>query len=76
VHSRFDALLEAMIRTKEKERREEPGKDKTKDLLDILMDAAADPAAEVKLTRDNIKAFVLVSTPLICQFISCRSLID
>jgi hypothetical protein len=69
VHSRFDALLEAMIKTKEKERREEPGKAKTKDLLDILMDAAADPAAEVKLTRDNIKAFVLVSTPLICQFI-------
>ena len=66
VHARFDALLETMIKTKEKERRgESPAdKDKTKDLLDILMDAAADPAAEVKLTRDNIKAFVLVSTPL------------
>jgi hypothetical protein len=56
-----------MIKTKEKDRREGPGKAKTKDLLDIVMDAAADPAAEVKLTRDNIKAFVLVSTPLICQ---------
>jgi cytochrome P450 len=69
VHSRFDALLEAMIKTKEKDRREGPGKGmaKTKDLLDIVMDAATDPAAEVKLTRDNIKAFVLVSTPLICH---------
>ncbi|KAM3297889.1 hypothetical protein ACQJBY_039710 [Aegilops geniculata] len=59
VHARFDALLESIIRAKEKERRDGAGGGKTKDLLDILMDAAADPAAEVKLTRDNIKAFVL-----------------
>nr|BAK05774.1 predicted protein [Hordeum vulgare subsp. vulgare] len=59
VHARFDALLESIIRGKEKERREGADGGNTKDLLDILMDAAADPAAEVKLTRDNIKAFVL-----------------
>ncbi|EMS63218.1 Cytochrome P450 93A2 [Triticum urartu] len=59
VHARFDALLESIIRAKEKEWRDGADGGKTKDLLDILMDAAADPAAEVKLTRDNIKAFVL-----------------
>lgn len=63
VHARFDALLEVMIKTKEKERgaadEADKGGSKTKDLLDILMDAAADKTAEVKLTRDNIKAFVL-----------------
>jgi hypothetical protein len=30
-------------------------------MLDILMDAAEDENAEVKLNRENIKAFVLVS---------------
>ncbi|OEL30836.1 3,9-dihydroxypterocarpan 6A-monooxygenase [Dichanthelium oligosanthes] len=32
---------------------------KHKDLLDILMDKAEDKTAEVKLTRDNIKAFII-----------------
>jgi flavone synthase II len=32
----------------------------SKDLLDILLDKAADHAAEVKLSRDNIKAFIIV----------------
>ncbi|VAI93298.1 unnamed protein product [Triticum turgidum subsp. durum] len=68
VHARFDALLQSIILAKEKERRDGADGGKAKDLLDILMDAAADPAAEVKLTRDNIKAFVLVSTPsTLCQ---------
>ncbi|XP_062183994.1 cytochrome P450 93G1-like [Phragmites australis] len=30
-----------------------------KDLLDILLDKAEDEAAEVKLTRDNVKAFII-----------------
>lgn len=62
VHARFDALLEVMIRAKEEARRDPHPRDKsrtTKDLLDILMDAAEDEAAEVRLTRENIKAFVL-----------------
>ncbi|CAL5002627.1 unnamed protein product [Urochloa decumbens] len=37
----------------------EAGAEKAKDLLDILMDAAEDENAEVKLNRENIKAFVL-----------------
>ena len=36
-----------------------PPTNSSKDLLDILMDAAEDVNAEVKLTRENIKAFVL-----------------
>lgn len=68
VHAKFDALLEVLIRKKEEARRspaasEEAGV-KAKDLLDILMDAAEDENAEVKLTRENIKAFVLVSALL------------
>ncbi|CAO2188870.1 unnamed protein product [Urochloa humidicola] len=65
VHAKFDALLEVLIRKKEEARRSatpaagEAGDEKAKDLLDILMDAAEDENAEVKLTRENIKAFVL-----------------
>ncbi|RLM87426.1 3,9-dihydroxypterocarpan 6A-monooxygenase-like [Panicum miliaceum] len=62
VRDKFDALLEIMITAKEEARRRSRAPSTTtgtKDLLDILMDAAADQNAEVKLTRENIKAFVL-----------------
>ncbi|BAF13905.1 cytochrome P450 93G1-like [Oryza sativa Japonica Group] len=61
VHKRFDALLEEMIRHKEEARmRKKTDTDVgSKDLLDILLDKAEDGAAEVKLTRDNIKAFII-----------------
>jgi len=74
VHRRFDALLEEILRHKEEAREarrilaadddHRKAKDATtthKDLLDILMDKAEDKTAEVKLTRDNIKAFIIVS---------------
>lgn len=75
VHRRFDALLEDILRHKEEARaarrldQDDDGRgsskqDKkqathSKDLLDILMDKADDPAAEIKLTRENIKAFII-----------------
>ncbi|KAL6885529.1 hypothetical protein ACP4OV_010308 [Aristida adscensionis] len=72
VHRRFDALLEEMIRHKE-DAREAARRETTpeaaakkqgagagkQDLLDILLDKAEDKAAEVNLTRDNIKAFII-----------------
>ncbi|KAK8448339.1 hypothetical protein SEVIR_7G037666v4 [Setaria viridis] len=75
VHRRFDALLEEILRHKEDAREarkllmlDDDGDDGRKeaatatmhkDLLDILMDKAEDKTAEVKLTRDNIKAFII-----------------
>ncbi|KAF0911633.1 hypothetical protein E2562_011641 [Oryza meyeriana var. granulata] len=59
VHARFDTLLEAMIGAKEEARSRSGGRRESKDLLDMLMDAAEDDTAEVRLTRENIKAFVL-----------------
>ncbi|KAF0893551.1 hypothetical protein E2562_026967 [Oryza meyeriana var. granulata] len=62
VHRRFDALLEEMIRHKEEARNKETTASSEcggRDLLDILLDKAEDGAAEVKLTRDNIKAFII-----------------
>ncbi|KAL5976003.1 hypothetical protein ACLOJK_020333 [Asimina triloba] len=64
-HRRFDALVEKIIREHEETRqargREEedgPGPG-VKDVLDVLLDASEDESAEVKLTRDQIKAFLL-----------------
>ncbi|KAL6653230.1 hypothetical protein ACP70R_012155 [Stipagrostis hirtigluma subsp. patula] len=61
VHRRFDALLEEMLRHKEEARaaRQHDGGVGRQDLLDMLLDKAEDKAAEVKLTRDNIKAFII-----------------
>ncbi|KAL6652560.1 hypothetical protein ACP70R_011485 [Stipagrostis hirtigluma subsp. patula] len=63
VHRRFDALLEEMIRHKEESRERGGGAavkpQDHKDLLDMLLDKAEDETAEVKLTRDNIKALML-----------------
>lgn len=64
VHQRFDALMERIIDGKEEVRRRRKeemggGDDGVKDLLDILLDASEDENAEMKLSRENIKGFVL-----------------
>lgn len=57
VHERFDEMMERMI----KEHEENSGDGKVKDLLDILLLKFGDQNSEVKLTRENIKAFVMVN---------------
>ncbi|XP_058071332.1 cytochrome P450 93A3-like [Magnolia sinica] len=57
-HCRFDRLVERIIKKHEKARKMNGG-DGAKDILDILLDVSEDESAEVKLTRDNIKAFML-----------------
>ncbi|CAL5039375.1 unnamed protein product [Urochloa decumbens] len=65
VHRRFDAMMERILTAREAERRqrrreeEDGGKVGAKDLLDMLFDMHEDEAAEMPLTRDNIKAFML-----------------
>ncbi|KAK1294982.1 Cytochrome P450 93A3 [Acorus calamus] len=62
VHRRFDEVLERIIGRKEEERRRRGGGGglgRAKDLLDILLEVAGDEKAEFKLTRENIKGFVL-----------------
>lgn len=59
VHRRFDGMTERILREKEEERSSSFGKSKVKDLLDIMLDISEDVTAEMKLTRENIKAFIL-----------------
>ncbi|XP_073010202.1 cytochrome P450 93G1-like [Typha latifolia] len=64
VHKRFDGFLERIIKVKEKKRRRkregiEVVEEEVKVLLDILLDVAEDENAEFKLSRENIKGFIL-----------------
>lgn len=56
VRDRFDEMMETMIDEHQSQTRE------VKDLLDILVDVAEDEDedSEVKLTRENIKAIIVV----------------
>lgn len=63
VRRRFDGMMERIMKEKEeesKERKEMGNGDGAKDLLDILLDISEDETAEMKLSRENIKAFILV----------------
>ncbi|KAK7259473.1 hypothetical protein RIF29_25081 [Crotalaria pallida] len=62
IRDRFDAMLEKVIKEHEEERRkrmeEGAGDGQIKDLLGILLDILEDESAEIKLTKENIKAFI------------------
>ncbi|KAG6533784.1 cytochrome P450 93A3-like [Zingiber officinale] len=57
VHRRFDSMMERILKEKEASRTKRGGG--IKDLLDILIDISEDASAEVRLSRENIKAFAL-----------------
>ncbi|KAJ9565268.1 hypothetical protein OSB04_001234 [Centaurea solstitialis] len=63
IHRRYDAFLEKIICAREEKRRKEgkteDGVDKGKDFLDMLLDAMEDDKAEIKITREHIKALIL-----------------
>ncbi|XP_062227676.1 cytochrome P450 93A3-like [Phragmites australis] len=62
VHRRFDAMMERILTARDAERRRREagdGGEGAKDVLDMLFDMHEDEAAEMRFTRDNIKAFML-----------------
>ncbi|KAL0383732.1 UNVERIFIED_CONTAM: cytochrome [Sesamum calycinum] len=63
VRDRFDEMMEKIIDEHQNERMKLKQKSEegevAKDLLDILLDIAEDGSSEMKLTRENIKAFIL-----------------
>ncbi|XP_076881777.1 cytochrome P450 93B2-like [Bidens hawaiensis] len=61
IRTRYDTLLEKIISQREEMRRNE-GKGKVgkgKDFLDLLLDVLEDEKAEIKITRNHIKALIL-----------------
>ncbi|KAJ9184725.1 hypothetical protein P3X46_004424 [Hevea brasiliensis] len=61
VHDKFDKMMERIIGEHQEARKikKETGGDSMKDLLEILLDISEDANSEMKLTRENIKAFIL-----------------
>ncbi|KAK7278852.1 hypothetical protein RJT34_23890 [Clitoria ternatea] len=63
VRSRYDAIIERIMKEHEDARRKkEMGNEKdeeVRDLLDILLDIYDDENSEIRLTRENIKAFIM-----------------
>ena len=60
IRGRFDSLIEKIIDKHEEARKVKKEKGEVKDLLDLLLDISEDESMEIKMTRDNIKAFILV----------------
>ncbi|KAK9005833.1 hypothetical protein V6N11_043253 [Hibiscus sabdariffa] len=58
VHDKFDSMMDKIIKEHE-EARKRKDHDTVKDLLHILLDTSEDENSEMKLTRENIKAFIL-----------------
>ena len=69
VRDKFDAMLDKIIKEHEKARKRK--EDGVKDLLDILLDISEDESSEMRLTRENIKAFILVNCFNILLSLSC-----
>jgi hypothetical protein len=76
LHRKFDAMVERILTARDAKRREiaeaeDGGDGEAKDILDILFDMHEDEAAEMPLTRENMKAFMLVSTYKARTYINC-----
>ncbi|XP_057453941.1 cytochrome P450 93A3-like [Lotus japonicus] len=60
IRDKFDTIMERVIKEHEVERKER-GDDgaQIRDLLDILLEIHEDESTKIKLSRDNIKAFIM-----------------
>lgn len=61
----FDELFEKMLKEHEKKGEREGWEREDLDLIDLLLKVYQDDKAELKITRTQIKAFLLVSSPIL-----------
>ncbi|XP_024031106.1 cytochrome P450 93A3 [Morus notabilis] len=59
IHEKFDKMMEKIIEEHQEAITKVEEKGKYKDVLGILLEILEDESSEVRLTRENIKAFVL-----------------
>lgn len=56
IRGRFDELVDGVV----EEKRRKSGGDGGKDMLDLLLGFMEDEKAEMRLTKENVKAFIMV----------------
>ncbi|MBA0642882.1 hypothetical protein Goklo_027215 [Gossypium klotzschianum] len=59
VRDKFDSMMDRIIKEHEEARKTNKDDNTVKDLLDVLLDISQDESSEMRLTRENIKAFIL-----------------
>ncbi|KAF5473334.1 hypothetical protein F2P56_009952 [Juglans regia] len=63
VRDRYDAMMERIMKEHEEARKKKEmavdGGDGIKDVLDILLDVYEDESSEIRMTRENIKGFIM-----------------
>ncbi|KAL5545528.1 hypothetical protein UlMin_005215 [Ulmus minor] len=59
IHEKFDDMMERIIKEHDEARKEGKGRGDIKDFLDILLEISEDESSEIRLSRENIKAFIL-----------------
>ena len=60
IHEKFDKIVEKSIEEHREARRDSNYGSALKDFLTILLEISEDEKSEIRLSRDNIKALVLV----------------
>ncbi|KAJ1377815.1 Cytochrome P450 [Sesbania bispinosa] len=74
IQDRFDPIMERVIKEHQEERmkRKERGEGgQIRDILDILLEIQENESSEIKLTRENIKAFIWVVPTNLGAMIQC-----
>ena len=60
IHEKFDKIVEKSIEERQEARSDTNNGSAWKDFLTVLLDISEDESSEIRLSRDNIKALVLV----------------
>ncbi|PWA77259.1 Cytochrome P450 93A1 [Artemisia annua] len=58
---KWDLVIERILEEHDEARKHKKTGHVVKDLLDIILDIGQDESSEIKLTRENVKAFILVT---------------
>ena len=64
IHEKFDKIVEKSIEEHREARRDTNNGSAVKDFLTVLLEISDDESSEIRLTRDNIKALILVCFPI------------